>query len=33
MRTQNAAPDLKLTVDDVKTRVEGWLNMRGNPRT
>ena len=29
---QNAAPDLKLSVDDVKTRVEGWLNTRGNPR-
>ena len=29
---QNASPDLKLTVDDVKTRVEGWLNARGNPR-
>ena len=29
---QNAAPDLKLTVDEVKARVEGWLTMRGNPR-
>lgn len=29
---QNTTPNLNLTVDDVKTRVEGWLNARGNPR-
>lgn len=29
---QSASQDLKLTVDDVKTKVEGWLNARGNPR-
>jgi len=29
---QNASQTLNLTIDDVKARVERWLNWRGNPR-
>jgi hypothetical protein len=29
---QNANPNLSLSADDVKTRIERWLNWRGNPR-
>jgi hypothetical protein len=29
---QTANQNLNLTTDQVKTRMEGWLNWRGNPR-
>jgi hypothetical protein len=28
---QNTAPNLNLTADNVKARIEGWLAWRGNP--